>query len=32
MKNNVEAVKYYKKALEINPTNEEALAMVKKLQ
>ena len=32
MKNNVEAVKYYKKALEINPSNEEALAMVKKLQ
>lgn len=31
MKNNVEAVKYYKKALEINPSNEEALTMVKKL-
>ena len=32
MKNNIEAVKYYKKALEINPSNEEANAMVKKLQ
>ncbi len=32
MKNNIEAVKYYKKALEINPSNEEANAMIKKLQ
>jgi tetratricopeptide (TPR) repeat protein len=31
MKNNVEAKKYYQKALGINPSNEEAAAMVKRL-